>query len=285
MSQTTRLTVSGLLVFAAITAFATRATAQINSTWATTNSGEWHDAARWLPQVVPDNGTPIDTSYAVTINAAGASYTVTLDRNATVDQVRLDTPDAILRQTAGTLTTNLLEINAGTFELSAQGDFTILQANDIVVRGGNLDVNTDPNLAIIRGATVTSDASLMLGTVRLDDVTLGSDVTTLDQAVIPLEGTLQLAHDATLTIRNAELFNQTNGESVLGNGTVVLAGGQLGVQSGTLGPGVTVNVPEDSHNNHLRFDLIQGNIRVAPNADLRLTSFDFTNQGLIETDV
>src|ERR1700690_4048497 len=102
---------------------------EITSNWSG-NTGNWTDPTQWTTNPnYPNNGTPAGTEYDAVIDAPGAGpYTVTLNSNVTTDSVTLNSPNATLLETAGTLSSLVLNVSAGTVSFSSTSlnyiDFT-----------------------------------------------------------------------------------------------------------------------------------------------------------------
>jgi hypothetical protein len=95
------------------------ASADTTATWTSETSGNWTSTTLWSTSPnFPSNGTPAGVDYQALINAmGGTAYTVTLNTNVSVDSLMLDSADATVDQTAGTLSPGSLNIAAGNYEL------------------------------------------------------------------------------------------------------------------------------------------------------------------------
>jgi hypothetical protein len=93
--------------------------ADTTATWGSGVSGSWTSTTAWsIHPNYPQNGAPSGVDYQALINAAGGTaYTVTLNSTVSVDGLTLNSNAATLGQTAGTFTTNTLDINAGSYFL------------------------------------------------------------------------------------------------------------------------------------------------------------------------
>lgn len=133
---------------------------QVSSSWLSPASGNWTDPANWSSAPnYPNNGSPSPT-YAATIAASGAPYTVTLNNNVTLNSLTLNASDAMVHHKGGTLSV------IGTFDI-ANGTW---QLGDLASGG------------IIQNTTVTSsDAGIIYvppaASSRLANVTLGVPLT------------------------------------------------------------------------------------------------------------
>jgi hypothetical protein len=117
---------------------AARAT-EITSTWSG-NTGNWTDPTQWSTNPnYPDNGTPSGTTYDAVIDAPGTGpYTVSLNSNVTTDSVTLDSANATLSQTGGTLAATTMNIMAGTYVFSggSKSFASLINAGTVRATGG-----------------------------------------------------------------------------------------------------------------------------------------------------
>ncbi len=187
--------------------------------WLDAVDGDWSDASNWSTDVFPDNGTPLpEKRYEARIDAVGTPYTVTLDRDVTVDGLVLDSPDATLQQR--TLSFALLggvRAEAGVFDVTA-GTLTL---------GGNSLIGDGAELRIGGGSTLASDgdAALNVGGRFVNEGIIrpgGGGRLTLGAAAggsLVNEGTLVIDDDATALIA----FQS----GVVNNGLIRVLGGTL----------------------------------------------------------
>lgn len=193
----------------------------IPSSWIGTSDGSWDDPTRWTTApYFPDNGTPSSSdTYDATIDAAGASYTVTLDRDVAVDSLRIDSADTELRLAAGTLATGNLEVQQGSVvlgggalaagsvqvrsgaTLSADVTTTLDQVSIQVDAGGVLGVGgdavlrLDPNVLLLLAGDVRKDVGASgngrvrnRGTVRVDSGTPRVWARFFNQGLVDVQG-------------------------------------------------------------------------------------------------
>ena len=97
--------------------------ADVTSTWNTATSGNWNVNANWtnVPALggFPNNGNGGVATYDATISPTGSPYTVTLNTNVTLEDLLLNSANATLSHTSGTLTaTGAINLTAGTFSLA-----------------------------------------------------------------------------------------------------------------------------------------------------------------------
>jgi hypothetical protein len=96
--------------------------AQTAVSWNNNAGGNWSVAGNWNPQTVPSNGTPIGSTYLVTIDLAG-TYSVTLDQTFTVTDLIFNNATATLGSTGGNfVSVGTVRHSAGT--LSGIAKFT-----------------------------------------------------------------------------------------------------------------------------------------------------------------
>lgn len=89
--------------------------AQTTVSWASAASGSWHDAARWDPTVIPNNDG--FNSYQANLTATGTAYNVTINNDVTLDGLLLQSSNARVIHTAGTVTAPLLNVHTGRYSL------------------------------------------------------------------------------------------------------------------------------------------------------------------------
>ena len=97
--------------------------ADVTSTWSTATSGNWNVNANWanVPALggFPNNGNGGVATYDATISPVGSPYTVTLNTNITVEDLLLNSANATLSHTSGTLTaTGAINLVAGKYSLA-----------------------------------------------------------------------------------------------------------------------------------------------------------------------
>jgi PEP-CTERM motif len=133
------------------------------STWSAAASGNWLDAVNWSPNTFfPNNGNG-GVNYDAIINATGANYTVTLNGSVTVDSVTLDSANATLSHTVGTLTSALTTLTAGTLNVNGG---TISGGNINVGPAGTLSFGTSVN-SLLTGVAVNGDLTLAVSSARV----------------------------------------------------------------------------------------------------------------------
>jgi hypothetical protein len=188
---------------------------EITSTWSG-NTGNWTDPTQWSTNPnYPNNGTPSGTTYDAVINAPGTgAYTVMLNSNITTDSVTLDSPNATLSQTGGTLTTTSLNISAGTYSLN----------------GGVLQNATYDNT----GGTLAIPGS---GSATFSNVSLGSDLTFNGSGAQPQKTTLYIDNGLSANGNTINLANEANLTFQLNSSTYTLNNVTVNLGSGGSGGG------------------------------------------------
>ena len=154
------------------------ATAQTNISWSAASDGDWTTPGNWTPAEIPNNGA---ANYAVTVNQTGTAYTIGLDSDITVDSLLVDSSDARISHTAGTLTIAgtgaALDVHDGYYRL--QGGTikdTLIKSLVLGTSGRFIVMGTSPtsyfdNVAINRtvdiGSTYTTGGSTSSGTLQV----------------------------------------------------------------------------------------------------------------------
>ncbi|MCC6708650.1 MAG: hypothetical protein IT492_13925, partial [Gammaproteobacteria bacterium] len=208
--------------------------ANFDCSWATAASGTWSGAANWAScnGALPNTGA--DT-FNANITAAGAAYTVTLNTSASIGTLTLNSTDATLSHTAGTLTAAAIDINNGTYNLAGG---TIAGAT-IGGSGGVFRATANSTLS---GATLSR--SLDVGSPRSNIALTINGGLTLDQTAG--EALNVFSANNAFTTHDALRFNTG---TLGGTGTVVMTPGANAVnqrmlinagQTLTIGSGVTV---------------------------------------------
>jgi len=209
------------------------ARAGMNATWINAASGNWTTPSLWSTNPnYPNNDTPSGAKYDAVISATGSAYTPTISGNITVDSLILNSANATIKHTAGTLTAgNGLTLQAGTYALSGSGTIQNTTVNgsggQFTASGGSLDgVTLNADLHLLNGASVTV----------LNSFTLNSTITFQGSLSSP---TLLLSGLPTLTGTGAVVFDGfTNGTVKQTSGTLTIDSGltfRTGAQGGTIG--------------------------------------------------
>jgi hypothetical protein len=194
-----------LLASAAVAglAVARSGASEITSTWSG-NTGDWTDATQWSTNPdYPNNDTPTGVNYDAVINAPGAgAYTVSLSSSITVDSVTLNSPNATISQTGGTLTAGALNISAGTYSLSG-GAANFSSFNNT---GGTFASSGNSNIGFgFNGSTFNNAGGAMeadLGS-EVDFSSPGSTTTAQLGSLVTNGGTITLNGYGTGQIDNA----------------------------------------------------------------------------------
>ena len=143
--------------------------------WVDPVSGSWLTPRLWSAQTAyPNNGNPAGTTYDVTIDAAGAAYTVSTNANTAgaagvvVDSLTIDSMSATVSHNTGKLT--LLDSfarDAG--KLTTAANTTLTSPGTFMLNGGELRL-----AGTLLNTTVTGDGLFNLARGTLDGVTLRS---------------------------------------------------------------------------------------------------------------
>jgi fibronectin-binding autotransporter adhesin len=148
----------------AIHCFSRHAGADATATWIGA-SGNWTDPTQWSTNPsYPNNGSPIGTNYQALIDLPG-TYTVTSSSNVSVDALTIDSANATVSDTAGTLTVGGMTVSAGAFDLaggtlsggSAGATIALNPSLSLQVNGGTLD-----NLSFTGGGISAQFTSLTI---------------------------------------------------------------------------------------------------------------------------
>ncbi len=200
-----------ILVAAVGGVLASRSLNAKNASWLAPGDDSWTSPAAWsINPSYPNNGSPDSADlYDVAIAAIGSPYTVTLNSDITISSLLLNSPDATLRQTSGTLrlADGGATINTGTYQLS--------------------------------GGTISSDDAITIAS-RFDWI--GGTLAGLGPVNIASTGSLNLTANSSSrtlsrTINNSGTVNLSAGFLGFNNGTLNnLAGGILNLTTGTFLP-------------------------------------------------
>ena len=205
---------------------------QTNSTW-NGGTGNWSNALNW------NDGVP-NGNYNALITSAGSS--VTLDINATIDNLTLNTGDnlgigsgnTLTFQASGGSTIN----NSGTITLASSGSISIGAGSSLVLDGGQLVMSGGS----ISGATGAESMTNYVGSEITGYGTISSVGFTNDWSITVTGGTLtvnpntqgfnndgsvQINVGATLKINGMLLqgYPNNNSELFMNGGTLIATGG------------------------------------------------------------
>ena len=153
-----------LSCLAALAVAGTAWAADVTSTWADPSSRNWNVAGNWTNAPVagdfPHNGNGRVATSDATINAAGGSYTVTLDPSITVGDLLLDSGSATLSHTSGNFTTTGgMALASGNYQLSGG----TISNTAITLSGGNF-VFTSSGGILSDSTVLNGDLSIPSGT-------------------------------------------------------------------------------------------------------------------------
>ena len=142
--------ISGAATLALLTGV-TRSLGDTLSQWVAAVSGNWTDPTKWDDGEPNNGGSDFDASIA----ASGTAYTVTLNSNITVDGLTLNSANATVDQTSGTLTLangGTAALTAGTYDLDGG---TI--SNSIITASGSVLQVSSNSGNMLTGDTITGD--------------------------------------------------------------------------------------------------------------------------------
>ncbi len=141
--------------------------AVVESTWNNSlGNNDWNAAANWSPGQVPSNGTPVDTTYNVTLTNAGAAN---LNTSRTIDNLTLQTGSDLVVLSSRTLTlaaNGALSSTGGVIHLNSTGGATTVNFGDNTSLSGDLTV-IPTNFAVNRfqGSSVANQLTIQAGSL------------------------------------------------------------------------------------------------------------------------
>ncbi|ODS31085.1 MAG: PEP-CTERM motif protein [Candidatus Scalindua rubra] len=203
---------------------------QLTTTW-NGGAGNWNVAGNWSGGVVPNNG--VDTFNVLIDNGNATNSSVSLDTNATIDNLTIDALDSlginngriltvVSGATAGTVS------NAGTISMNSVGNTT-----DLLVSGGNVNltgggtVTMSDNVNNRMGSFVSTNQSLIdanqTNLLTIDPSATGAINT----------GTMQASSGGTLRLQGGT-FTNTGGTIQALDGSLVELGNTTTITGGTL---------------------------------------------------
>jgi fibronectin-binding autotransporter adhesin len=166
-------------------------------TWKSAQAGNWSTSANWTPgSVLPPGAAGGDTA---TINATGASYTITYDEAAeTLNLLTMNSAAATLSFNAN----DQLTVNQGT-TLTA-GTIDLLNSGAIL-KAGTLATTSGSTINIGSGATLTDNGATVGG-------------------VILLNSGATLNNNGTLTTASGSTINMGSGATIKDSGSITVGG-------------------------------------------------------------
>ncbi len=149
----------GIAVCAAVGGWAMVGRADTTATWVSETSGDWANAALWSTSPnYPDNGSPAGVNYQALLNATGGtSYTTTIDSDVTVDGITIDSADATVDQTSGTVQAGTIAVSNGNYQM----DGGTLANTSLNISGGSIAISngTLNNVVVSSGTLSVGDLS------------------------------------------------------------------------------------------------------------------------------
>jgi filamentous hemagglutinin len=210
-----------------------RPLALVNDNWVGPTAGNWSVAANWSGGV-PNNGT--NTFNVFIDNGKAQNSAVTLDLNAGINNLTIDSGDSLSIANARILTINGTSIaNAGSLSLNSSGNFTelvIAAPNVTLSGGGTLTLSNNANNFIF-GASATD-------TLTNKATITGAGHIGNNQMTLVNSGTINASQSAGLTIQanggtiNTGTIKATGGPLVLTGMTVTNTGGTISDAGQTL---------------------------------------------------
>ncbi len=271
-----RTRLSALVLGVAAGSLVTCGSAFAQTTWKFPTSGTWSDATKWDPGSAPN-----DPAVNVLIDQTGSPYVVTLDDDRSINDLTINSVDATLQHTSGTLTLGgTIHVSAGQYQLSG-GTISggTVTGSQLTYAGGTLD-----------GVSVLGDLSLTnFGEyVRLSGgTTVAGDIAIENSSQMELNGTFNLtsqtlalgdvtgANTGYLYLGPGSSMNVDNASTIQMNSGVVYLAGDL-VNDGT----VLADQPSGSSIQDYGGTFTNnGNVTATGGANLSLAATNFTNLG------
>ena len=243
--------------------------------WASATSGNWNIAANWNPATVP--GATDD----VVIGATGAAYTVSLNANASVNSLALNSADAyfslrnnanlVINSTFSNGASRLLIADNNT-QVSGPGtlsnDSTMLLANGAAintafVNNGVMDVQGDSLSAWMLDV---GGAASNHGTITL---TSYNNNASLDNPILNFHQ--GLVNNGTIVMRTLGSGSGANGSSLSGGSSGTISNAAAGLIDIQAGGSRAIQAHLDN----------QGTINIATTTSFNRSNADYTNDGQI----
>ncbi len=246
----------------------------VGTNWLSASSGAWTTATNWSSNpFAPNDATPSNgTGYNVTINAAGAPYTITLASGIIIQSLFLNSASATLSLNANANLRLIGDVNlqAGTLAFNAG----TLRGGNLNLAGGSLTFTNSGN-NILDHVMVNGDFTIATssGIARLDNGSQISGNVTLSGS----GSTLAINQDATmmeLTVNmgsagvNAFVSVEGNHTVTLDNSVFLHGVGNVGQARILGGTGTLIN------RGTISADVSGQTLTINPN--------NFTNQGTVE---
>jgi hypothetical protein len=232
-----------------------RPLALVSDNWAGPTAGNWSVAANWSAGV-PNNGT--NTFNVFIDNGRSQASAVTLDINATINNLTIDANDSLSIANAKVLTIAGTKIaNAGSLSMNSSGNFTeLIVGSPNVTLTGKLTMSNNANNYIFGSAAV--DALTNQGTIT------GAGNIGDNQMTLVNTGTINASQSAGLTIAaNGGTIN--TGTIQASAGPLTLTGMTVTNTGGTISDaGQTLKVTNTTVNG--------GNVTLTGAANLSLTN-------------
>ena len=207
---------------AAVVALAGQALGQVDRTWVDATSGVFSDGSRWSP-----SGTP-GASDNVFISATGATYGVSLDGQAQVNNFELDSADATFNvQTFGFGTSGHFFLSNGTTQGAGIGQGAVIVSGQAALTNALMqDMDTFASLG---------DTNVTSSTVQNMELFSVGPQATLTLAGASFQGVTELVVESSLVIDTSGGLNSTFDDTCVDSrGTTELVGnGSMGMGNGS----------------------------------------------------
>ncbi|MGD0464706.1 MAG: hypothetical protein ABSB74_19650 [Tepidisphaeraceae bacterium] len=275
-----------------LTAGSVLANADTTATWSTETSGDWTNATLWSTSPdYPNNGSPAGINYQAVVSAVGGTaYTATLDSDVTVDGITVDSADAEIDQTSGTLQAGTINVNNGAYQMDggtianttldiSNGSFNVTTGvfDNVTVADGTLSVGSagglsGATLTVQDGLTTTGSGTIVMNPVRagltvlFDGPSQSIDSITVLGLADSGKGSIDISGpDSTSpTTLTLGAHSSLSGTLAIADGTQT--GGTL-INNGTIDAGANASSPSTAQDYSLDIDVT-----------------NFTNHGIVQAN-
>jgi hypothetical protein len=182
-------------------------------------TGNWSVAGNWSGGV-PNNGVPVNTTYDVFIDKGNAKASaVTLDINAGINNLAIDSDDSLSIRNGSVLRINGSSINnAGKLSLNSTGNFT-----ELVVAGANVTLSGGGTVTLSNNVGNYIFGATTADTLTNQETIQGAGTIGNGQMTLVNSGTINANQSAGLTINPAGGITNTGTIEATG-GTLLLSG-------------------------------------------------------------
>jgi hypothetical protein len=249
--------------------------AQVNAVWiglaGLGGNGNWNVAANWDIGVVPNNGSPAGTTYAVTIDGGKLlPSNVSLDTSATIDSLTIDSDDSLTIQNNRSLT--VVNSGAGTGTVDNKGKITLNTG------GNNTDLIISGNVMLTGGGsvTLTDNGALtnrIIGTAATDRLTNVNN--TISGSGRIGDNSMGLTNQGTIiaNVTSKLIVDPSASADVTNTGTLRADGGVLQLDAGSfINTNGTIEALANSRIDVNGGIITSGKLKTTGNGNIRTTS-------------